>query len=277
MANAKISDAAFISTTDVTTIDGFAAYSGAANSKISGNALVASLETNLYTAAPLPTTKGGTGSTSTTYCNLTSNVFGVLPKTNGGSNNIIQVFTWTNGSPVNYSNIPQGALYYMPCDTSPIINVEQAGGGAPGIQGFSCGNAAGGWPNPFGGAAVVTEDATWTAGAAAGGVWHIETIQHWFDQNGQIEVIGSIEFTNALGTTTVNYGVIDEKSTELSSTNGKIFYGSKYITFAPGDTFKVGIQFQNGPGGNFPFPSDSPSTGNNSGMPALEVRCTKIM
>ena len=53
MANAKISDAAFISTTDVTTIDGFAAYSGANNSKISGTALVSSLETNLYTTTPL--------------------------------------------------------------------------------------------------------------------------------------------------------------------------------------------------------------------------------
>ena len=47
MANAKISDAAFVPTTDITTIDGLAGYSGAANAKISGTALIASLEEKL--------------------------------------------------------------------------------------------------------------------------------------------------------------------------------------------------------------------------------------
>jgi len=47
MANAKISDGAFIVTTDITTIDGLAGYSGAVNSKISGNDLISSLEANL--------------------------------------------------------------------------------------------------------------------------------------------------------------------------------------------------------------------------------------
>ena len=47
MANKKISDAAFVVTTDITTIDGLAGYSGTANSKISGNDLVNSLEENL--------------------------------------------------------------------------------------------------------------------------------------------------------------------------------------------------------------------------------------
>jgi len=45
MANVKISN--FTPQTDVTSIDGFAAYEGVANKKISGNELVASLETNL--------------------------------------------------------------------------------------------------------------------------------------------------------------------------------------------------------------------------------------
>lgn len=74
MANAKISDAAFISTTDVTTIDGFAAYSGANNSKISGNALVSSLETNLnlnnFTTGILPIARGGTGSGTAGIANV---------------------------------------------------------------------------------------------------------------------------------------------------------------------------------------------------------------
>ena len=40
--------------------------------------------TGLTTA--LTTAQGGTGSTSTTYCNLTTNVTGVLPIANGGTN-----------------------------------------------------------------------------------------------------------------------------------------------------------------------------------------------
>jgi hypothetical protein len=38
--------------------------------------------TSLTLGTPLPTTQGGTGSTSTTYCNLQSNVSGVLPNAN---------------------------------------------------------------------------------------------------------------------------------------------------------------------------------------------------
>jgi len=40
---------------------------------------------SLTLASALPITSGGTGSTSTTYCNLTSNVTGTLPVTNGGT------------------------------------------------------------------------------------------------------------------------------------------------------------------------------------------------
>jgi hypothetical protein len=41
--------------------------------------------TSLTLASALPTTSGGTGSTSTTYCGLTTNVTGVLPPANGGT------------------------------------------------------------------------------------------------------------------------------------------------------------------------------------------------
>ncbi len=40
---------------------------------------------SLSLGAALPVTSGGTGSTSTTYCSLTSNVTGTLPVTNGGT------------------------------------------------------------------------------------------------------------------------------------------------------------------------------------------------
>ena len=131
MANAKISNASvfklggqYLDVTNILAIPGYGVNAGTGsneNCAISGTQLVSSLESNLYTTTPLPTSKGGIGSTNTTYCSLTANVFGVLPKTNGGSNNIIQVFTWTNGSPVNYGNVPQGTLYYIPCGTLPIV------------------------------------------------------------------------------------------------------------------------------------------------------------
>lgn len=41
--------------------------------------------TSLTLASALPTASGGTGSTSTTYCNLQANVAGILPVANGGT------------------------------------------------------------------------------------------------------------------------------------------------------------------------------------------------
>ncbi len=70
MANAKISDSTvFVTTiTDITDIDGFAAYattSGTGNASMSGNQIVTSLEANLdlanFTTGILPVTRGGTG------------------------------------------------------------------------------------------------------------------------------------------------------------------------------------------------------------------------
>ena len=70
MANAKISDSSvFVTTiTDITDIDGFAAYattSGTGNASMSGNQIVTSLEANLdlanFTTGILPVTRGGTG------------------------------------------------------------------------------------------------------------------------------------------------------------------------------------------------------------------------
>jgi len=70
MANAKISDTSvFVNTiTDITNIDGFAAYataSGTGNAAMSGSAMVTSLEANLdlsnFTTGILPVPRGGTG------------------------------------------------------------------------------------------------------------------------------------------------------------------------------------------------------------------------
>jgi len=86
MANAKISDnAVFLTTvTDITNIDGFAAYSSASatgNAAMSGTQMVTSLEANLdlsnFTTGVLPIAQGGTGnSTAQTAINALSSVSG---------------------------------------------------------------------------------------------------------------------------------------------------------------------------------------------------------
>lgn len=66
---------------------------------------------------PLGTASGGTGSSSTTYCNLTSNVTGTLPVANGGTGNAYfsvsgpassaKTYTFPNENmSVGYRNVP---------------------------------------------------------------------------------------------------------------------------------------------------------------------------
>jgi len=74
MANAKISDAAFVVTTDVTTIDGLAGYAGVNNVKISGSALIASLDSNLNFAEK-PTLRNVNSTTTFATPNETINCF----------------------------------------------------------------------------------------------------------------------------------------------------------------------------------------------------------
>jgi hypothetical protein len=71
MANAKISnDTVFVPETDISNIDGLAGFAGTGNVKITGTALVASLETNLnlsnFASGTLAVGRGGTGATTFT-------------------------------------------------------------------------------------------------------------------------------------------------------------------------------------------------------------------
>ena len=71
MANAKISNnSVFVPETNISNIDGLAGFTGSGNVKISGTALVTSLESNLdlsnFTTGTLSVTKGGTGATTFT-------------------------------------------------------------------------------------------------------------------------------------------------------------------------------------------------------------------
>lgn len=54
----------------------------------------------------LPVTHGGTGSTSTAYCSLTTNVSGILPVTHGGTGSSSLTFP-SGTADIGYLNIPQ--------------------------------------------------------------------------------------------------------------------------------------------------------------------------
>jgi len=150
----------------------------------------------------------------------------------------IQLFQWTAGNPVAYTNWTNGTPSDLPFDPTPLIQSLNFGGAAN--NAWTCANAAGG---------TAGQQATFTLGADAAGTWKVRTCQHWFDQTSQVEIRVSF---NINGTLT---DVIDEKSTELSG--DKIFYGELVSTFSAGDTLSVNVEFVSG--GVNPFPS---ATGN---------------
>jgi hypothetical protein len=64
----------------------------------------------LTLAAPLPITSGGTGTNSTTYANLESNIFGVLPVANGGTGSNTAAFSGANITNLNATAISSGTI-----------------------------------------------------------------------------------------------------------------------------------------------------------------------
>tara|TARA_R100001129_G_scaffold32708_1_gene21973 strand:+ start:1750 stop:2808 length:1059 start_codon:yes stop_codon:yes gene_type:complete len=155
--------------------------------------------------------------------------------------NSVQLFQWTAGNPVAYTNWTNGTPSDLPFDSTPLINATNLPAGATVANyNWTCANAAGG---------TAGQQATFTLGANAAGTWKVRTCQHWFDQTSQVEIRVSF---NINGTVT---DVIDEKSTELSG--DKIFYGELVSTFSAADTLSVNVEFVSG--GVNPFPS---ATGN---------------
>jgi hypothetical protein len=66
--------------------------------------------TSLTLASPLPITSGGTGTNSTTYANLESNIFGVLPVANGGTGSNTAAFSGANITSLNATAISSGTI-----------------------------------------------------------------------------------------------------------------------------------------------------------------------
>jgi len=75
-----------------------------------------------YSGTALPIANGGTGSTSTTYCSLTSNVSGILPTANGG----------TGSSSTAYCSLTT--------NVSGILPAANGGSGASSLTGILVGN-----------------------------------------------------------------------------------------------------------------------------------------
>jgi hypothetical protein len=66
--------------------------------------------TSLTLGSALPIASGGTGSTSTTYANLQSNVTGVLPVANGGTGSNSATFSGANITSLNATAVSSGTL-----------------------------------------------------------------------------------------------------------------------------------------------------------------------
>ena len=66
--------------------------------------------TSLTLGSALPIASGGTGSTSTTYANLQSNVTGVLPVANGGTGSSSATFSGANITSLNATAVSSGTL-----------------------------------------------------------------------------------------------------------------------------------------------------------------------
>jgi len=163
----------------------------------------------------------------------------------------VQVFQWTNGSPVAYVNFPIGTTSALPFDTTPLVETGTYSGTAADFA-WTCANQAGG---------TATQFAVFTVGPQAAGTWQIDVAQHWFDQNQFLEVNVDIQI-NATNITVINERVND-------GAGDRLFYGSIVREFTPGNTVIVNITFANGTGSN-PFPA---ATGNRP----IEITFTKLV
>lgn len=151
--------------------------------------------------------------------------------------NSVQVFQWTAGNPVAYTNfIIGGAASALPFDATPLVETGTYTGTAADFA-WTCVNQAGG---------TATQFAEFTLGANGAGTWEISTAQHWFDQNQFLEVNVSIAINGTI------FEVINERVND--GAGDRLFYGSLVREFSAADVVVCSITFANGTGSN-PFPA----------------------
>jgi hypothetical protein len=149
----------------------------------------------------------------------------------------VQVFQWTAGNPVAYTNfIIGGAASALPFDATPLVETGTYTGTAANFA-WTCVNQAGG---------TATQFAEFTLGANGTGTWEISTAQQWFDQNQFLEVNVSIAINGTV------FEVINERVND--GAGDRLFYGSLVREFSAGDLIVCSITFANGTGSN-PFPA----------------------
>ena len=150
----------------------------------------------------------------------------------------VQVFQWTAGNPVAYVNFPIGTTSALPFDATPLV--ERGNPPPPGTlatHAWTCVNQAGG---------TATQFAEFTLGADGGGIWQIDTCQHWFDQNQFLEV--NIDFI--IGGTRI--AVINQRVND--GAGDRLFNGGLARLLTGGTVLTVEVTFANGTGAN-PFPA----------------------
>lgn len=86
---------------------------------------------SLTLGSALPIASGGTGSTSTTYANLQTNVSGILPVANGGTGSASAAFSGENITSINASNISSGT-----------VSTARLGSGTPSASNFLRGDGS---------------------------------------------------------------------------------------------------------------------------------------
>ncbi len=169
----------------------------------------------------------------------------------------VQVFQWTAGNPVAYTNfIIGGGTSALPFDNVALVEQGTWSGAPAGANNYAwlCVNQAGG---------TATQFATFTLGPNGAGTWQIDTCQQWFDQNQFLEVNVDIRI---VGTATA-FCVINQRVND--GAGDRIYQGSLVREFAAGDAVQVEVTFANGTGSN-PFPSAAQNR-------PIEVTFTKIV
>tara|TARA_R100000353_G_scaffold156475_1_gene115475 strand:- start:566 stop:1975 length:1410 start_codon:yes stop_codon:yes gene_type:complete len=149
----------------------------------------------------------------------------------------VQVFQWTAGNPVVYTNFPiGGGTSALPFDATPLVETGTYTGTAANFA-WTCANQPGG---------TATQFAEFTLGPNGAGTWEISTAQHWFDQNQFLEVNATITINGTI------FEVINERVND--GAGDRLFYGSIVREFSAADVVVCSVTFANGTGSN-PFPA----------------------